>query len=1446
MTISLPTRQDILSQAGLGDAECSSSSSDVLIQVTSWHACDEVKEEEEEEGEGEEEDKDKDAAAAAQYTIYAFGVDPVGSSVCVRIDGYTPFFFVKIGSGDLCKRFASFARDTKSFKQHVDTATVLVKKDYWGFTDDAPCPFVRLTFKSLRSMRISAAMLRKQESLKGFMGGPVELYESNIDPLLQFMHIRKLSPAGWLHVPRKSWRAIRASTCDRTVCVRWTDVGPPPVPSERGMAPMIVASFDLECNSAHGDFPMAIKDYSKLAYDLTHKVWASLSPAQRSKRPQTRNLLGRAMRHAFEFDEVPATASSVSSDVVEECVRMQLKTPLSTSEDKTALERVILDITEDVYCALLEENDAMLLKCLNNAFERRWPVRGDPIIQIGTTYGVYGGGRPPCSRRIVFTMGTCAELEGTDVHVFEDEKEMLLAWQSLVRCSDPDIILGYNIFGFDFAYLYERATELLGSSIRTFQCFGRLNALPSEYMVKNLSSSALGDNELKYIDMHGRVLIDLMKVVQRDHRLDSYKLDSVAEHFLKERKDDVSPNDIFRLQRGSAEDRARIAKYCVQDCELCNRLASKLEIIANNVGMANVCIVPLTYIFMRGQGIKIFSLVAKVCRDEGFLVPARVAEGLDTEDGYEGAIVLEPQTGMYLDDPVCVLDYNSLYPSSMISHNLSHNTLVLNSKQYGNVPGVKYVSISYDVNGVTRICRYATTRANGEPYVGVLPMILQRLLAQRKATRKQLAASGDAFERAVLDGLQNAYKVTANSLYGQMGARTSQLYLKDLAACTTAVGRSMILLAKSFVESNFGARVVYGDSVTGYTPIVLKVGGRILLDKIENIAPNYGHGNDWISCGDKESFEIHPGVSVWTSAGWTDLERVIRHRLAPHKSILRITTRTGVVDVTDEHSLLGSDHAILDAKDVRVGQALLHRSCFSDKDNLSLSLSLINVEDARIMGAFMGIGRCTKGGLTYFASKQQYWSLKSSNFYLLEEYCALCKAQYPQFSWAILPKLASSGTYNLVPRVPDTEGARGDMNDFISKYRWMMYDGDGDKVVPVWVLNSIETVRASFLKGLVEACDGVSITSSQISSASVFMLASSLGYTVSIDKKYRMTLVKTANHPGDTVESVERIYGYGNGYVYDLTTKNHEFGAGIGNIIVHNTDSIFVVFPHRNTDLHRLADTIQQGQEMSTRVKPTLPEPHNLEYEKTFFPFILLSKKRYMGLLYGNDATAKPVQRSMGIALKRRDYAPIVKTIYGGVIDILLTRRDVPEAVEFLKDSLNELASGRYDLSDLVLSKTLRSSYKQPHHIAHWVLAQRMRRRDPGSAPQVNERIPYVFVEPAKPDALMGDRIEHLEYVKAHPKEVVVDTLLYIKKQIQPPCIQLLAIALEQVPGYVRRSELPSTTKKAEERRETLREGEVEKLIFHPVTYAMGVKQRARQEMRSRSNFIAKGWLGAK
>ena len=198
--------------------------------------------------------------------------------------------------------------------------------------------------------------------------------------------------------------------------------------------------------------------------------------------------------------------------------------------------------------------------------------------------------------------------------------------------------------------------------------------------------------------------------------------------------------------------------------------------------------------------------------------------------------------------------------------------------------------------------------------------------------------------------------------------------------------------------------------------------------------------------------------------------------------------------------------------------------------------------------------------------------------------------------------------------------------------------------------------------------------------------------------------------------------------------------------------------------------------------------------------------------------------------------------VYGGIIDIILRDRDVPRAVAFLRQRLLALTEGRYDLEDLVISKTLRSYYKFPHQIAHWVLARRMYERDPGSAPQVSDRIPYVFVETSKPNALMGDRIEHVDHVAkslGSGSKVRVDTKLYIQNQIQKPCLQLLGIALEQLPGYVPRPELTGpqafktildakngNARKARERLDTLREREVERLLFDPVLAHPAIRDR--------------------
>ena len=175
--------------------------------------------------------------------------------------------------------------------------------------------------------------------------------------------------------------------------------------------------------------------------------------------------------------------------------------------------------------------------------------------------------------------------------------------------------------------------------------------------------------------------------------------------------------------------------------------------------------------------------------------------------------------------------------------------------------------------------------------------------------------------------------------------------------------------------------------------------------------------------------------------------------------------------------------------------------------------------------------------------------------------------------------------------------------------------------------------------------------------------------------------------------------------------------------------------------------TIELAQIAGELASEYLKKPHDLEYEKTFLPFCLLSKKRYVGMLYEFDHE-KCKRKSMGIVLKRRDNAPIVKDVYGGIIDILMKEQNISKAVEFLKQSLQDIIDEKCPIEKLIITKSLRSNYKNPETIAHKVLADRMGVRDPGNKPSTGDRIPFAYICNNDKKALQGDKIEHPEYIK--------------------------------------------------------------------------------------------------
>ena len=281
--------------------------------------------------------------------------------------------------------------------------------------------------------------------------------------------------------------------------------------------------------------------------------------------------------------------------------------------------------------------------------------------------------------------------------------------------------------------------------------------------------------------------------------------------------------------------------------------------------------------------------------------------------------------------------------------------------------------------------------------------------------------------------------------------------------------------------------------------------------------------------------------------------------------------------------------------------------------------------------------------------------------------------------------------------------------------------------------------------------------------------------------------------------------------------------------IYGDTDSVFFTF--RLTDMEgkrilgkkALEITIELAIEAGELATKFLKDPHDLEYEKTFDPFLLLSKKRYVGMLYETNPN-KGKRKEMGIVLKRRDNAPIVKDVYGGLIDILMKEHDIPAAITFVRKCLEDIVDEKYPLEKLIISKKLNSFYKNPQSIAHKVLADRMGKRDPGNKPSVGSRVPFVFIQTKGKVKLQGERIESPEYVREN--KIRPDFGHYITNQIMKPVQQVFALILEQIPEYKRkvrqlkiRIEALEEKYKNDEKKKTakidaLRNKEVKKLIF--------------------------------
>ena len=1199
-----------------------------------------------------------------EFEVQMFGLNEKGETFSLNVKKYTPFFYVIVGDSwgeaeraELEEQVRNDIGDYHS--EHFVSTKLLKRKKLYGFDGGKEYNFVLLKFKCESTMKKTKNLwfttTKKNDTSihhlneKGYECCEYEtrLYESNIPPLLRLFHIRDISPTGWIALPNNKTRkqTPKKTSCHFEFIIDYNHIIP--LTTKETPVPYKICSFDIEASSSHGDFPLAEKTYKKLAQNIVDE-WEYYEDGDTK-------LFNKMVNTSFGFEEsvedidLIYVKKTITKEKLHELLCEIHKLNVSKIDDmdydyKTSKidDEVHEEVTEERELPFWLKNKSnkykkkgTLIDLLNDDIERdvkihnlnniltyKLPkVEGDKITFIGSTFMKYGDTKPYLNHCI--SSDTCENIEGAVIEQCNNEKELMLAWTKIIQKEDPDILIGYNIFGFDYQFMFSRAKELniMNSFMKLSRnknelCYNKDYKTGKMKIEESSLVIASGQHDLKYIKMNGRVQIDMYNYLRRDYSLMQYKLDYVAGYFIgdyvkkleynqetdstyiytknitgieigtyvnfeeeshsidsykdgekfmiqsidKENKmftingnekpdmnkkvrwglskDDVTPQDIFRMTNEGPKERAVIAKYCIQDCNLVHHLLNKIDVITGFIEMAKLCSVPMEFLVLRGQGIKLTSYIAKKCREKNTLMP--VIDKCQSNEGYEGAIVLEPKCNLYLEEPVACVDFSSLYPSAMISENISHDSKVWTKEYnnygkivreigekneegiyiYDNLEGYKYVDIQYDsfkwqrkggneksalekVKVGYKVCRFAQYNEGN----AIMPSILKELLVARKQTRKQIPNEKDDFMKNILDKRQLSIKITANSMYGQTGAKTSTFYEQDCAASTTAIGRKLLTYAKRVIEEGYKDRTIE-------------------------------------------------------------------------------TQEDGLVKTNAEY-------------------------VYGDTDSVFFKFNLKTMENKDILGQ------------------------------------------------------------------------------------------------------------------------------------------KALKITIELAKQ-----------------------------------------AGI------------------------LATKFLKG-------------PHDLEYEKTFLPFCLLSKKRYVGLLYEDDPN-KCYRKSMGIVLKRRDNAPIVKDVYGGIIDILMKEKNVEKAVKFLKDSLQDVIDEKYNMDKLIITKSLRSGYKNPKQIAHKVLADRIGKRDPGNKPSVGDRIPFVYIHNPDKKALQGERIEHPKYIEEN--NIKINYSFYITNQIMKPVQQVFALVLEQLSDFKKKkgftlrtwkNELESLRKqyKGEDYRkkeESLRNKEVKAILFDP------------------------------
>lgn len=802
------------------------------------------------------------------------------------------------------------------------------------------------------------------------------------------------------------------------------------------------------------------------------------------------------------------------------------------------------------------------------------------------------------------------------------------------------------------------------------------------------------------------------------------------------------------------------------------------------------------------------------------------------------------------DRPITGLDFSSLYPSLIMAYNLSPEKVVMNPtmaeqlKQDGH--NLHYVEFLFGGNVIKG---WVVRHDNDESKIGLYPFILRDLFNKRANMKKglkkyetikeyldiNLSLSFDELLHKIINDYQSentnkyqlikdylekyassnqkkdinelyqnvcfafnyinskqlALKVFMNTFYGETGNQESPFFTLLIAGGITTAGKYNIKLVQKQVEKN-QYTVWYGDSVTEDTPILCRINGKIVYRTIDDIS------HQWIKTQNGKEIILINNIEVWSDAGFTPIKQIIRHKT--QKRIYRVLTHTGCVDVTEDHSLLRPDGNIVKPDELQIGNMLMHANIPEQLANNDE----ITIDQAYSMGLFYADGSC---GIYHCNSGVKYsWAINNQHLpYLAKAKMILEKHEKCEFK--ILDTMASSRVYKLVPH--------GQISPLVVKYRRMFYDNRKYKKIPDQILNSSVKVMKSFFKGYY-AGDGDKDTrgyirlsnKGKIGTAGLYYIMNRIGFPVSINIRkdkldiYRLTATRNGKPQRYNPIKIKKIVDLGTTerYVYDIETENHRFAAGIGRLVVHNTDSVYISCPEKcfeeidqqyfNEEISRkqywelmILKTMEKCNHIKDVVNAILREDNGtiylrVAYEEVLWPFLLTGKKKYAGIPHMGEVNLNPViiemtlkdfARSLfirGLDFKKRGSSEFLKHVCFTFLKELFDIKATKPLRKTAEDNIQEISTKKWSTSLFVQS----AMYKipkpgKPGNVSVQTFVKRMLNQGK-PVPKAGERFnyviarkyPYIFdLRGRKRWLQVGEKMEYVESIENGEYQVDID-----------------------------------------------------------------------------------------